>query len=840
MGLRVGMVRGLAVSCLILGGILVGIGCVTIASSGVAFAQTASSIVVEGSRRVEADTIRSYFKPGPGGRIGPEQEDEALKTLIATGLFADVRISHAGGRIVVTVVENPVINRVAFEGNKKTKDEQLSAEVQSKPRGTLSRPTVQADVQRIIEIYHRSGRFDVSVNPKIIELPNNRVDLVFEISEGEKTGVKDLRFVGTQAFSHGRLKDVIKTSQSNWLSFLQTTDIYDPDRVEADRDLLRRFYLKQGYADVRIVSAVGEYDPALKGFIVTFTIDEGSQYRVGTIEVLSNMRAMDPAILRSKLKLSAGSIYNADLVEKSVESMTIQAARQGYAFATVRPRGERNFETKTINLAFIVEEGARAYIERINIRGNTRTRDYVIRREFDLGEGDAYNRALIDRAERRLKNLNYFKTVKITNEPGSAPDRVVINVDVEEQPTGEFSVSGGYSTADGFIAEVSVADRNLMGRGNYGKVSVTYGQRVRGFDLSFVEPFLFGYRMAGGIDLFGRQNLASSYVSYDSQTIGTNLRLGFALTEEIAFQPRYTFYQQKITLPVNLNNCQFSNNAPATGLLPGTGVNPGNEGGSGNTDTTVNFPNGCYSDGEASLAVRKELAAGPVNVSMLGYTISYNALDNNRSPTSGLYAELKQDFAGVGGDVNFIRTSGEIRNYYEVFSDVVSVIKLQAGNVTGWGGEQLRMLDHFQMGPNLVRGFSPAGIGPRDLTPGTSNDPLGGTLYWGATLEAQTPLYFLPKDIGIKLAAFADAGNLWSYKGPTFWNVTGETLQVGLDSASMIRSSVGVGLLWDSPLGPLRFDLAYPLTKYCAFPTTPGPEVCDRTQIFRFSGGTRF
>jgi outer membrane protein insertion porin family len=837
MGLCVGMVRGLAVGCLILGGILVGAGCVTVASSGVAVAQTVSSIVVEGSRRVEAETIRSYFKPGPGGRIGPEQEDEALKALVATGLFSDVRISHAGGRLVVTVVENPVINRVAFEGNKKAKDEQLSAEVQSKPRGTLSRPTVQADVQRIIEIYHRSGRFDVTVNPKIIELPNNRVDLVFEIKEGEKTGVKDIRFVGVQAFSQGRLKDIIKTSQSNWLSFLQTTDIYDPDRVEADRDLLRRFYLKHGYADVRIVAAVGEYDPAIKGFVVTFTIDEGSQYRVGTIEVLSNVRAIDPATLRSRLKLSVGSVYNADLVEKSVESMTIQAAKQGYAFANVRPRGERNFETKTINLAFVVEEGARAYIERINIRGNTRTRDYVIRREFDLGEGDAYNRALVDRAERRLKNLNYFKTVKITNEPGSAPDRVVINVDVEEQPTGEFSISGGYSTADGFIAEISVADRNLMGRGNLGKASVTYGQRVRGFDLSFVEPFLFGYRMAGGIDLFGRQNLASNYVSYNSQTIGTNLRLGFAITEEVAFQPRYTFYQQKITLPEQFNNCQFSSNALING---GTGVNPGNEGGAGNTDTTVNVPNGCYSDGEASLAVRKELAAGPVNVSMLGYTVSYNTLDNNRNPHSGLYTELKQDFAGVGGDVKFIRTAGEIRNYYEVFSDIVSVFKLQAGNVSPWGGEQLRMLDQFQMGPNLVRGFTPAGIGPRDLTPGTTNDPLGGTLFWGASVEAQTPLYFLPKDIGIKLAAFADAGNLWSYKGPTSWNVTGETLAVGLDSVSMIRSSVGVGLLWDSPLGPLRFDLAYPLSKYCATAPGGGAQVCDRTQIFRFSGGTRF
>ena len=838
MGICVRGVRGWVASCLILGGILIGAGGGTVLSTGAAVAQTVNSIVVEGNRRVEADTIRSYFRPGPGGRLGPEQEDEALKAMVATGLFSDVRISHSGGRIVVTVAENPVINRVAFEGNKKAKDDQLQAETQSKPRGTLSRPTVQADVQRIIEIYHRSGRFDVSVSPKIIELPNNRVDLVFEIKEGDKTGIKDIVFVGAKAFSHGRLKDVIKTSASNLLSFLQTTDIYDADRIEADRDLLRRFYLKHGYADVRIISAVGEYDAAKKGFVVTFTIDEGSQYRVGTVDVVSNVRAIDPAVLRNQVKLSPGNVYNADLVERSVESMTIQAARQGYAFANVRPRGDRNFETKTINLVFVVEEGARAYIERINIRGNTRTRDYVIRREFDLGEGDAYNRALIDRAERRLKNLNYFKSVKITNEPGSAPDRVVVNVNVEEQATGEFSVSGGYSTADGLIGEVSIADRNLMGRGNYAKAALTYGERVRGFDLSFVEPFLFGYRMAGGIDLFARKNLASNYISYDSQTIGTNLRLGFALTEEIAFQPRYTFYQQKITLPFQYNNCQFSNFAPATGLAPGTGVNPPAE--FGGQDTQVNVPFGCYADGEASLAVRKELAAGPVNVSLVGYTLSYNTLDNNRAPTSGIFAELRQDFAGVGGDVNFIRTAVEGRTYYEVINDVVAVFKLQAGGITSWGGQQLRMLDSFQMGPNLVRGFAPSGLGPRDLTVGTTNDPLGGSLYWGATVEAQTPLYFLPKDIGIKLAVFADAGSLWDYQGPTSWNVTGETLQVGLNSPSMIRSSVGVGLLWDSPLGPLRFDLAYPITKYCATPAGGGGEVCDRTQVFRFSGGTKF
>ena len=825
MRLCVRLVRGLALSSVVLGGLLIGAGSLTIASSVVASAQSASSIVVEGNRRVEADTVRSYFRPGPGGRLGAFEIDEALKTLYGTGLFSDVRINNVGGRLVVSVVENPVINRVAFEGNSKAKDDQLRVEVQSKPRGTLSRPTVQADVQRIIEIYQRSGRFDVRVEPKIIDLPNNRVDLVFEISEGKKTGVKLIRFQGARAFSNGRLRDVIKTNESNWLSFLQTGDIYDPDRVEADRDLLRRFYLKNGYADVRIISAVGEYDPAQGGFVVTFTIDEGNQYRVGSVDVVSNVRAIESGTLRSSLKIGAGNVYNADLVEKSVETMTIEAAKRGYAFATVRPRGDRNFENRTINLVFVVEEGPRAYIERINVRGNIRTREYVIRREFDISEGDAYNRALVDRAERRLKNLNFFKTVKITNEPGSAPDRVVVNVEVEEQATGEFSISGGYSTADGFIGEVSIADRNLMGRGQFAKASVQIGQRVRGFELSFVEPYLLGYRMAGGIDLFAKQNLASSYVSYDTKTYGTNLRLGFALTEEISFSPRYSIYRQEITLPTQYDNCRTSAAAIAFQQGTGPGVQPGNA---------------CYSDGEASLAVRRELSGGPVTVSLVGYSLAYNTVDNNRMPTSGLLAELKQDLAGAGGDVNFLRTSGEIRNYYEVLPDIVSVLKVQGGHIGSWGGKDLRMLDHFQMGPNLVRGFAPNGIGPRDITPGSNtNDSLGGSMYWGATAEVQTPLYFLPKEIGIKVAAFADAGSVWSYQGPTSWSVTGETLQVGLNDASMIRSSVGVGLIWDSPLGPLRFDLAYPLSKYCAT-NTAGAEVCDRTQIFRFSGGTKF
>ncbi|MCX7310603.1 MAG: outer membrane protein assembly factor BamA [Alphaproteobacteria bacterium] len=791
-----------------------------VATAGYASAQSSNGIVVEGNRRVEAETIRSYFRLNPGERLDSYKIDQALKALYATGLFQDVRITQPGGRVVVSVVENPVINRVAFEGNSKIKDEQIANEVQSKTRGTLSRPTVQADTQRIVEIYRRNGRFDASVNPKVIELPNNRVDLVFEIKEGDKTGVKKIIFVGNKAYGDQRLQDEIKTNQTSWLwimAFFQTADIYDPDRIEADRDLLRRFYLKHGYADVRVVSAVSVYDPAQKGFIVTFTLDEGARYRFSKIDIQSNIPQVVPKSLYGRVRAGAGDVYNAEQVEKSVENLSIEVARRGYPFAIVRPRGDRDQTTHTIGVTFTVEDGPRVYIERINVRGNTRTRDYVIRREFDVGEGDAYNRALVDRAERRLKNLNYFKTVKISNEPGSAPDRVVLNVNVEEVPTGEFSVSGGYSTASGWMAELSVAERNLLGQGQYARFAVQYGQYTRGLELSFAEPFFMGNRLAVGLDLYAKQTLATNYVSYNSDTFGGGLRAGFALSEELSFQARYNAYSQKITLPQAFNDCILSPNAVING---GTGVTPAKE--------ALLAGGGCYANGESSMAVRKELASGTVLVSMLGYTVSYNTLDNNRAPTAGLYAEFKQDFAGVGGDVNFIRSTVDTRTYYEVFSDVISVLHLQAGHLGGWGGRDLRMLDHFQMGPNLVRGFAPSGIGPRDLTAGTRQDPLGGTVYWGASVEAQAPFYFLPKDAGLKGAVFADVGSLWNYKGPTTFATTGETLSPADTSA--IRASVGVGLIWNSPFGPLRFDYAFPLAK----------QGFDKIQQFRFGGGTKF
>jgi outer membrane protein insertion porin family len=835
--------RGLAVAGLLLGVGLVGL------TAGVAYAappaevgaSAVNSIVVQGNRRVEADTVRSYFKVGPGERLDAAKIDAALKALYASGLFEDVHITQSGGHIIVTVVEAPVINRLAFEGNHRMKDEQLQEEIQSKARDSLSRAKVQADTQRIIDVYHRNGRFDVTVVPQMIERPNNRVDLIFVIKEGEKTGVKSINFVGNKSYSSWRLKEVIKTVQSNFLSFLQTTDVYDPDRMEADRDLIRRFYLKHGFADVQVVSAVAEYDPAKKGFIITFTIEEGPVYHFGNVDVQSNVRAIDPQSLRSVLRMRRGDIYNGEAIEKTVEDVTVEVARRGYPFATVRPRGDRNPQTRTINVAFVVDEGTRAYIERINIRGNIRTRDYVIRREFDIAEGDPYNRALIDRAERRLKNLNYFKSVKITNEPGSAPDRVVINVDVEEQSTGDFSIMGGYSTAEGWLAQMSVSERNLLGTGRFAKIALTYGEYVRGAEFNFVEPYFLDQRLAAGIDLFAKESLANSYLSYGTESFGGSFKIGIALREDLALQLRYSIYTQKITLPTYLNDCNninpdFVNTLPTPGAIiaaSGAGV-------------FYNDPNAvtCYTYGQASLPVRAELANGATLTSLAGYGLTYNTLDNNKSPTSGVLTTVGQDFAGLGGDVAYMRSALDFHSYYEVVPDLIGIVHLQAGNMIGLGGQEVRLLDDFKMGPNLVRGFAPAGLGPRDTTPGTTNDAIGGTNYWGASLEFQYPFYFLPKDAGFRGAVFFDAGSVWGYKGETTYAATGEingvinstagtfVCQCGMQFADspFVRMSAGASIIWDSPFGPLRFDFAYPITK----------TGYDRTQFFAFGGGTHF
>jgi outer membrane protein insertion porin family len=854
--MNVGMqVRGGLLAALIMVAVPVAATLAALLVSSPAAAQTVDSIQVEGNRRVEVATIRSYFKAGPDGRLDQGHIDDGLKALIETGLFQDVKINQAGGRLVVTVVENPVIGRVVFEGNKKVKDEQLTSEVQSKPRGTLSRPMVQSDAQRIAEIYRHSGRYDVTVTPEIIEQPNNRVDLIFTITEGGKTGIQSVEFVGNVAYSAYRLRDIIKTRESSLLSFLGGNDTYDPDRIEADRDLIRRYYLKHGFADVQVVAALTEYDPQRKGFLVTFTIEEGQQYRVASVNFQSSIASLDGNSLARFSQVSIGSLYNAEALEKSVEEMQIEASRRGFAFAIVRPRGDRNFEAHTVSIVFSIDEGPRAYIERINIRNNTRTRDYVIRREFDIAEGDAYNRALVDRAERRLKNLDFFKSVKITTEPGSSSDRVILNVELEEKSTGDFSVSGGYSSTDGPLAEVSISERNFLGRGLFAKASVTYGEFARGVSLSFVEPYLLDYRVALGLDTYYREQLPNDFISYGTRTIGFSPRIGLQLREDLTLQLRYSLTQQEVTLPSTLNSC---NNNPSNSLLafnPSPAFNNTPAGHALIESLGTVDPSGlglfCYSFGQASLPVRVELADGATITSALGYSLDYNTLDNNKNPTDGLLIDFKQDFAGVGGDVTYLKSTMDAKYYTPLVADIVGLVHLQGGVLTQVGDNAIRMLDQFQMGPNLVRGFAPNGIGPRDINPYGTQDALGGTKYWGASLELQMPFWFLPKEIGLKGAVYADAGGLYDYTGPTSNAATGEVnlpgcipptnnpklppapgtcLGLQFDNSQVVRSSVGVGLIWASPFGPLRFDYAIPITQ--------GPH--DVLQQFRFGGGTSF
>jgi outer membrane protein insertion porin family len=866
MKLRVRVLCRIAFLAAIAFGGAVGIGGVCVATSNQALAQTVvAAVVVQGNRRVDTEAIVGYVGIRPGERADPLKIDEALKTLYATGLFEDVRINLVGNRLVVTVVENPVISRIAFEGNKKVKDETLLAEIQSKARGPLSRNTVQADVQRVIEVYRRGGRFDVRVDPKIIDRGNGRVDLVFEINEGDKTSVKKIVFVGNKSFSDWKLRDVMTTTETNWLSWIKSTDVYDPDRVSADQELLRRFYLKNGYADFRIISANVEIDKGAGGFVLTITLDEGEQYRTGTTDVISNLRDVDPATIHSYVRTKAGEVYNAELVEKSVEDLTIELAKRGYAFSQVRPRGDRDFSSRRINLVYVIEEGPRVYIERINVRGNVRTRDYVVRREFDIYEGDPYNRALIDRAERRLKNLGYFKTVKITNEPGSAPDRIIVNVDVEDQLTGEFSIAGGYSTAAGWLAEISVGERNFLGKGQYVRASVSYGQYQRGAEFTFTDPYLLGYRVGGGFSLYAKQQLHTSYQSYDLTTVGGSLLTSMPLNDDLTLGARYSLFQRKLSAPAGwtdgcrtlANGTIFPFTAPPPGgvgcngfLNDGSGTQGAFTGGGG----LAGLPLGSgYDANEVSAAIKQAL--GSTITSAIGYSLVYNTLDNNKDPTTGLMVNLSQDFAGLGGESNYLRSSMDGRIYRPLGGDYVGMLRAQGGYIVSTGsngtsGGNLRILDQFFKGPELVRGFQPSGIGPRDLG-SQFTDALGGSMYWGATAEVQFPLSFMPKELGIKAAIFADAGSLWGYKGGTTFNApantpygsgvgqipcpTGTTgpknnVDVCLADSNSIRTSTGVSLIWSSPFGPIRFDFAKALTK----------ESYDKTQFFRFSGGTSF
>lgn len=793
----------------------------------------AQDIVVVGNTRGDAEMIRSYFTG-----TSPADVERGVEALRQSGRFSSVSASRQGGHVVVRVSESNIINRVAFEGNSKVKTETLQTELRTRARGAFNPQLAEADVARLSEIYRRSGRAAAKISYRTVALENGRVDVVFTIAEGDKTGVKEIKFVGNEVYSTRRLVGLMETTEMNFLSFLKSSDVYDPDRIASDLELVRRFYLKNGYADFRVVSSDAIFDPQQGGYVIAVVVEEGPQYHVSSVDIESHLPDIDSAALRNVLRVSPGDVYNGDAVEKSVEALTREISKKGYAFTQARPRGERDPAARTVAIRFVLDEGPRVYIERINIRGNSRTRDYVIRREFEIGEGDAYNRVLIDRAERRLNGLGYFKKVKITNEPGSSPDHVVLNVDVEDQPTGNFGVSGGYSTTEGFIGEVSVSESNFMGRGQAVRVSVQAGQRVRGVTFSFTEPYFLDQRVSAGFDIFAKRTDAYNYSIYSSTSVGGTLRFGIPITDELSISPHYSIYQTTISIPNDQKRPYNDCNVPlAITPIPGGLFQP---------SLFVN----CQSNGEASLAIKE--SQGARLTSLVGYSLAYNNVDNFRNPHNGFHAVLSQDVAGLGGDTRYLRTTGDIRYFREFpfVDDVVGIARLQGGDLSTFGGYTPRVQDNFNLGPSLVRGFAPGGIGPRDSNLFTNRgNSLGGSNYIGGSLEVQFPIWGLPKDIGLRGALFADAGTLWNFQGrtnfsnnlPTIPGITciapylnasfGQgTCVTPIADTTKIRSSVGASLLWQSPMGPIRFDYAVVTSK--AFG--------DITQNFRFSGGANF
>ncbi|WP_242390366.1 outer membrane protein assembly factor BamA [Polymorphum gilvum] len=755
-------------------------------------AAVASAIVVRGNARIEDETVISYLTISRGRSYSAADVDESLKALFATGLFEDVRITTQGGTLVVTVTENPVISRISFEGNKRVSDETLKGVVRTTERSMLTRSKVETDVQNILEAYRRTGRYRASVDPKIIDRGNNRVDLVFEINEGDKTGVERITFIGNNNFSDRRLREVIRTRQSGLLSWLRTTDTYDPDRLNADQELLRQFYYQHGYADFRIVAVSADLDREQNVFYVTFTLDEGEKYKIGDVEVQTSLSTVDPEALRRYLRTKSGDTYNSKRVEQTLEDLTLQVSEEGYAFAEVRPRALRDYENRTISLVYNIEEGPRAYVERINVRGNDRTREYVIRREFDLAEGDAFNRVLLDKAERRLRNLGFFKEVRVTTERGSAPDRVIINVTVEEQPTGEISFGVGYSTTDGIIGDVSLSEKNFLGRGQYVKIGAGGGTDTQSYEFVFREPFFMGRRIALDLEVYRRVYDANDYRSYDEETTGGGIGFTLPLREdELALKVFYNIYETKISDPKGI--------AKNLATCPGSGL---------------------------SNAVCDSL--GSSLTSLAGYALFYNTLDNNIDPSEGIFAKFQQEFAGLGGDAQFIRTTAEARAYREVLPDMglVGSVALRGGHIQAIGSKRLRVSDQFMFGGDLVRGFENQGIGPRDMST-TNRDALGGRFYVAGSVETTFPFPVIPEEFGLSGALFADAGSLWD-ADKDLVNIVGANNVAS--NGFELRASVGAGIRWRSPFGPLRVDFAWPVMK----------EDSDKTQWFRLSGGTKF
>ncbi len=791
--------------------------------SGAAFAL---SVVVHGSTNADPATVQSYFQG-----TSPDQINAGIKGLYETGRFAKVTVHREGARLVVDLVDNKRINHVAFEGNSKLKDAQLKQQIQSRSGGAFDPGLVASDVAAIKEAYVHGGHRDATVSDKIVNLPDGRVDVVFEINEGEKTGVREIHFTGNHAVSDHTLRGLMSTTEMNFLSWLKSSDVYDPDKLATDEDHIRRYYLKNGYIDFRITGSDVHYDPAKKGYIINISMEEGPQYRISSVNIVSSVTGLNTAGLQNRLLVAPGEIYNGDDIQKSSVALTKAVDVAGYPFAHVTPQGDRDAAAHTVAVHFAIDPGQKAYIERLQIRGNTKTRDYVIRREFDIGEGDAYNQVLIDEAKRRLEALGFFKKVAITTVQGSAPDKVIVVVDVVEKSSGAFSIGGGYSTVDGFLASASISDSNFLGRGQFVKLSVSKGQYSSGYEASFVQPYFLGYRMSGSLDLYRKEQSVNVYSTYQTIVTGGTASLGIPLTDEWSVSPHYSLYETQIYIPNTALQPYNDCTVPIPGVTPGTAGAP-----------ALSATNNCLTNGEASLAVKE--SQGRTLTSLAGVTLSYNSLDNLKDPTDGIVGSVTSDVAGLGGSSKFFRNTGDLRLFHPITDDFVGILHFQAGNIYGYGGKKLRLADNFNLGDSLVRGFAPGGMGPRDVSLGVDpqSNSLGGTTYLGASAEVQFPLFGTPRELGLRGAVFADAGTLFGYQGktnfaggaPCTYNDQAPTYTQGtcvsVYDSRKIRSSVGASILWASPLGPIRINYAFPLTK------APG----DQTQAFSFSGGASF
>ncbi|KXF77366.1 outer membrane protein assembly factor BamA [Paramesorhizobium deserti] len=767
---------------------------VSLATVSAAEAAVVSRIEVRGNKRVDATTIRDNIGITPGKSFSNNDIDEAVKRLFAMGLFSDVRINQVGNALVVNVSEYSVVNQVLFQGNKKIKDPDLARAVQLKARESFDPAKLEADKQAVQEAYRRIGRSDAIVNARTIDLGEGRVNVVFEINEGGRTKISAINFVGNQAFGDRRLRDVISTKRTNPLSWLTRGDIYDEDKLRADEEALRRFYYNRGYADFQVVSSNAVLDEATNEYTVTITVEEGQKYTFGDIQVESTVPGIDTESVRGEIKTQSGSVYSAKNIESSVIDITERVAANGYPFAKVEPRGDRDFENHTISVVYSIDEGVRAYVERIEIRGNEKTRDYVIRREFDVSEGDAFNQVMIQRAKRRLDALDFFQTVNISTVPGSEPDQVILVVDVVEKPTGEFSIGGGYTTGGetpGASVEASITERNFLGRGQYVRIGAGGGQdNSRNYSFSFTEPYFLGQRISAGFDVF--RKTYSLKDRYDVEQTGGTIRFGLPITDNFSAGVAYNYVQEKYELDDYVLN----------------------------DDGTPNFD-------RVAPAIVEAAEESPWIKSSLSYSLTYNSIDDVKNPHDGIFARFTQEYAGVGGDAKYLKSTFKA-SYYKTISeeaDIVGLLGVGGGYIHALEDDGARIFDMFKNNSDMIRGFKYNGIGAFQRSNNGERYYLGGTTYMSATAEVQFPMPAVPESLGIRGAVFADAATLYGTEydpGPGQNPVEGD--------GSAVRASAGISLMWASPFGPLRFDYAWPIKK----------EDTDKVQNFNFGISSKF